>query len=54
MTGLEPAMHSLKGCVLDRFAFILSVKIGTHGEIRTHNLLFLRQAPLPIWLRVRL
>ena len=51
MTGLEPAMDSLKGCVLGRFAFIL--KVGTHGEIRTHNLLFLRQAPLPIWPRVR-
>lgn len=28
-------------------------EIGTRGEIRTPNFLFLRQAPLPIWPRVR-
>lgn len=27
--------------------------IGTRGEIRTPNILFLRQAPLPIWPRVQ-
>lgn len=28
-------------------------RIGTRGKIRTFNILFLRQAPLPIWPRVR-
>ena len=48
-TGLEPATNSLKGCLLDDFAFVPD---GMRGKIRTFIGLFLRQAPLPAGLRV--
>ena len=46
-TGLEPARNSLKGCLLDRFAFV-PICWYAWKDSNLHDL-FLRQVPLPIW-----
>lgn len=50
VSGFEPEINGSANrrlCPLD-----CTRKTGTRGEIRTLNILFLRQAPLPIWPRV--
>lgn len=49
--GFEPMIDGFADRGLGRLA--IPAKLGTRGEIRTPNILFLRQAPLPIWPRVR-
>ena len=50
--GFEPMINGFADRRLGPLGYTRN-RSGTRGEIRTPNILFLRQAPLPIWPRVR-